>query len=58
MVDNSAILQRRQQVEEWNKRKDKSYYRVKMLNDGYKIVYMCKEMVEDFYGHRGYTLIQ
>lgn len=58
MIDNSAIIQRRQQVGEWNKRKDKNYYKVRMLNGGYKIVYMCKEMVEDFYGHREYTVIK
>ena len=51
------MYKREIQVKEWNKRKDKHYYRVRMLNGGYKIVYMCPEMVDDFHKYHGYTLI-
>ena len=50
------IYNHNKQIKEWNKRKDKKYYKVRMLNGGYKFVYMCKEMVELFYGHLGYEL--
>ena len=43
------LYNRKIQVEEWNKRKDKCYYRVRMLNGGEKVVFMCEEMVRDFY---------
>lgn len=46
----------RQQIKEWNKSKDKHYYRVMTCRGYYKIVYMCKEMVEYFYGNK-YTKI-
>lgn len=55
-----AIHKREMQVRKWVLSKNKYYYRVKMLNGGWKIVYMCPEMVEDFYkchGHREYELI-
>ena len=29
-----------------------------MLNSGYKYVYMCEEMVKDFYGYYGYELVK
>lgn len=48
---------REKQVDEWNKRKDKHYYKVPMLNGGHKYVFMCEEMVKDFYGNYGYELI-
>lgn len=52
-----ARYKREQQVKEWDKRKEKNYYKVPMLNGGQKYVYMCEEMVKDFYGHRGYELV-
>lgn len=51
------MYKRHLQVKEWNKSKDKHYYRVPMLNGGHKYVYMCEEMVKDFYGWCGYELI-
>lgn len=44
-------------VEEWKKSKDKHYYRVRMDNGGSKIVYMCEEMVKQFYGYSKYELV-
>lgn len=57
MPDVNQMMQEREvQVREWNKRKDKHYYRVPMLNGGQKYVYMCEDMVKDFYGRYGYSL--
>ena len=56
-TENDRIHKRRLQVEEWNKRKDKHYYKVPMLNGGTKYVCMCEEMVKDFYGHYGYEKV-
>lgn len=43
---------RTEQIKEWNKQNDKNYYKVRMWNNGHKYVYMCEEMVKDFYGNR------
>lgn len=51
------MYKRHKQIVEWNKRKDRDYYIVSMCNGGTKIVFMCEEMVKDFYGHRKYTKI-
>lgn len=51
------LYDRELQVKEWNKSKNKNYYKVHMLNGGYKYVYMCEEMVKDFYGYSGYQLV-
>lgn len=53
-----TLYKRELQVKEWNKSKKKNYYRVHMLNGGYKYVYMCEEMVKDFYGYYGYELVK
>ena len=58
-LETIIILYKRElQVKEWNKNKKKNYYRVHMLNGGYKYVYMCEEMVKDFYGYYGYELVK
>ena len=45
---------RKLQIEEWNNIDDKykNYYRVKMLNGGTKIVFMCEDQVKFIYGNR------
>ena len=40
----------RQQIKEWNRSKNKHYYRVKDCRGINKIVYMCEEMVQHLYG--------
>lgn len=53
---NQRALKRELQIKEWNRKKNKHYYRVPMLNGGTKYVYMCEDMVKDFYGRYGYSL--
>ena len=45
------------QVKKWNQSRNKKYYKVRMLNGGHKYVYMCEDMVKDFYGCREYELV-
>lgn len=52
----TEVYKRHIQVENWNKSKNKNYYRVRMLNGGYKYVYMCEDMVKDFYSN--YELVK
>lgn len=48
---------REKQVKKWEQSKDKHYYRVQMCGGGHKYVYMCEEMVKDFYGNN-YQLVK
>lgn len=47
-----AIFKSKVKCKEWNKRKDKHYYRVITCRGYTKYVYMCKEQVECFYGNK------
>lgn len=44
-------------IKELNRSKYKNYYMVNMINGGKKIVYMCKPLVELFYGNTGFKII-
>ena len=48
----SMISKRNEKVKEWNKSKNKPYYRITNTYTGLrKYVYMCEDMVRDFYGY-------